>query len=111
MTRSPAELLLEAQLTQAGIPFVREVGIVHDRRYRVDFLVGTHKPESVMVEVEGATWSNGRHVRGQGFAAGCEKQYLAILHGWRYLRVTSEQVADGTALGWIRSLLGLERAA
>lgn len=107
--RSTAELTLEAQLSQAGIPFRREFAFAAPRRYRADFLVtppagqGWHL--ALLIEVEGAVWVNGRHVRGAGFESGCEKQALAVIAGYRYLRVTSKQVESGQALEWIRAAL------
>jgi hypothetical protein len=50
------------------------------------------------VEVEGGSWIAGRHVRGRGFEADCEKYNQAVLLGWRVLRFTSAMVEDSTAL-------------
>lgn len=104
---SEAETLMAVQLQQAQIPFLREVTFSPPRRFRADFLIRGH---GLLVEVEGGTWVLGRHVQGKGFAADCEKQYLATLKGYRYLRVTSNQVEDGTALEWIKSLIDEEKA-
>jgi hypothetical protein len=111
---SNAETLLAVQLEQAGIPFEREFRFQRGRRFRADFLVSewaTSNGGTVLVEVEGGTWIEGRHSRGKGFEADCEKQALAVIAGYRYLRCTSKQVEDGTCLGWIRQALGLEAAA
>ena len=104
---SDAETLLAVQLEQAGIEHVREVRFVEGRKFRADFMV---KPQSpyfmpILVEVEGGTWTGGRHSRGSGFASDTEKQYLAVKQGYRYLRVTTGQVENGTALKWIQDLL------
>ena len=94
---SNAELLLATQLEQAGIPFSREVLIVEGRRFRADFVT-----LDIVIEVEGGTWVEGRHSRGKGFEADCEKQNLAVIQGYRYLRVTPAQIEAGKALAWIR---------
>jgi hypothetical protein len=44
----------------------------------------------VAVEFEGGIWSNGRHIRGKGYARDVEKYNLAVLEGWRVLRYTTE---------------------
>lgn len=111
---SSAEMLLAVQLEQAGIPFEREFRF-SSRRFRADFFIDwslidpTWSP--ILIEVEGGTWIEGRHSRGKGFDADCEKQALAVIAGYRYLRVTSAQVEDGRALSWIRQALGVEAAA
>jgi hypothetical protein len=106
---STAELLLAAQLEQAGIPFEREFRFYDGRRYRADFVIFDDVDgPTLLIEVEGGTWVEGRHSRGKGFEADCEKQALAVIAGYRYLRVTSAQVEDGRALDWIRQALGME---
>ena len=51
----------------------------------------------VAVEVEGGVWTGGRHTRGKGFEADCEKYNAATERGWRVLRVTPKMIADGRA--------------
>jgi hypothetical protein len=106
---SNAERTLEAQLEQAGIYFLREFQFLPSRRFRADFVIG--RGTGLLVEVEGGVWSGGEHVRGRGFESGCEKQALAVIAGYRYLRCTSAQVEDGRCLSWIRQALGVEVAA
>ena len=58
-----------------------------------------------LVGVEGVVWGgSGRHQRAKGYSADCEKYNEALLMGWHVLRVTTQQVADGTALQWIERL-------
>lgn len=98
---SPGELLFGEQLRQAGISFTREHRVTPERKFRADFYI---EPD-ILVEIEGGTWIAGRHSQGKGFADGCVKQFLAVLRGYRYIRVPTELVDDGTALTWIQSLL------
>lgn len=59
------------------------------RKWRFDFACIEFK---VAIEVEGGTWSGGRHTRGSGYAADCEKYNEATMMGWSVLRLTSQQV-------------------
>ena len=63
------------------------------------------------VEVEGGSWSGGRHTSGAGFAADCEKYNEATLRGWRVLRVTGAHVKSGAAVEWLRRAVGEAVAA
>ena len=113
---SAAELLLAAQLEQAGIPFEREVKFHPDRRWRADFEVFTRAfgdvgllvPHDLLVEVEGGAYVQGRHTRGPAFEKDCEKYAAAAILGYRVIRVTPRQVESGLALQWIRQALGME---
>lgn len=53
------------------------------------------------VEVEGGTWTGGRHTTGSGFEKDAEKYNEAIVLGWRVLRVTPKMIDDGRALALI----------
>jgi hypothetical protein len=64
-----------------------------------------------LIEIDGGAWTNGRHVRGKGFAADLVKLNAAALMGFRVLRFTPAMVEDGTALAVIRQALGERRAA
>ena len=61
------------------------------RDWRFDFAWPRRR---VAVELEGGTWTGGRHVRGDGFARDCEKYNLAALHGWRVIRLTAGMLED-----------------
>ena len=118
---SNAELLLAAQLEQAGIPFEREYRFAPPRRWRADFLIEAavaSRPGSllgdwvrILIEVDGGGYVAGRHSRGKGIEDDAEKQSAAAILGYRVIRCTPAQVDDGRALGWIRQALGLEAAA
>lgn len=112
---STAELLLEAQLQQAGIPFEREYRFAPPRRWRADFRVGTyyghlfhHSHDPLLVEIDGGGYVAGRHSRGAGMEKDAEKQSAAAILGYRVIRATPRQVEDGRCLSWIRQALGLE---
>jgi very-short-patch-repair endonuclease len=82
--------------------FVREFTPIKGRRWRVDF---AHAEKRIAVEVEGGTWSGGRHTRGKGFEQDCEKYAALTLDGWRVLRVTGKHIKSGEAVAWIERAL------
>lgn len=63
------------------------------------------------VEVDGGTWTGGRHVRGKGYEADCEKHNTAALMGWCVLRFTSDMVYRGEAIGAILAAFEQNKAA
>ncbi len=75
------------------------------RKWRADFL--WRAPIALICEIEGGVFARGgsRHSRGPGFTADCEKYAEALCLGYRVLRVTTDQVANGQALGWLERLL------
>lgn len=73
----------------------REHRFAAPRRWRFDFAWPEHK---IAAECEGGTWAGGRHTRGSGFKADCEKYNTATLLGWRVLRFTSDMVTSGEAV-------------
>ena len=100
---SHLEFTLDQQIAAAGLPRPeREHRFAPPRRWRFDFAWPVRR---IAAEVEGGTWSRGRHVRGRGFEADCEKYNAAALAGWRVLRFTGDMVEDGRALGTIEEAL------
>jgi hypothetical protein len=59
----------------------------------------------IACEVEGGTFSGGRHTRGQGFEGDCEKYNAATLLGWKVFRVTSKMIHDGRAFALMQDAL------
>lgn len=68
------------------------------RRWRLDL---GWRAQMLAVEVDGGTWIGGRHSRGKGYEADCEKLAEAAILGWKVIRVTTGQVKSGQALGFI----------
>ncbi len=100
-SKGEADLILQMRL--AGITdYVREYRFLPGRLYRLDFAWPRLK---LAVEVEGGTWSDGRHVRGGGFAKDCEKYNALTLAGWHLLRYTTEMVKSGIATQQIAEML------
>lgn len=63
----------------------REWRVCPTRKWRFDFAWPAHR---VAVEVEGGVYSEGRHTRGRGFEADCEKYNIAAASGWCVIRLT-----------------------
>ena len=108
MSASNAELALAWQVTATGLPeSVAEYQFDPDRKWRLDRAWPGHR---VGVEVQGGTWSNGRHTRGEGYEQDCEKANGAALLGWIVLRVTPRMIDDGRALALIERAIALQEA-
>lgn len=69
-----------------GLPEpVREFRFAPPRKFRFDFVF----PDAMVgIELDGGSWSGGRHVRGAGFERDCEKMNLATSMGYRVFRFT-----------------------
>lgn len=87
---------LDLQLRVAHLPSPEtEYRFAPPRRWRFDYAWPSKR---LAIEQEGAVWTRGRHTRGKGYVADMEKYNAATLLGWRVLRFTPQQIADGTAL-------------
>jgi hypothetical protein len=65
------------------------------RRWRFDFACPDVSGRGgIAVEIEGGSWSAGRHTRGAGFRRDCEKYNAAASMGWTVFRLTTEMAAD-----------------
>jgi len=53
--------------------------------------------ERVAVEIDGGTFSGGRHTRGMGYHRQIEKSNAAILEGWVVLRYDTKHINDDPA--------------
>ena len=104
---SQGEQLMAAHLRAENIAFVTEFKFCDSRRWRSDFhLTGT----KILIEVEGGTWSGGRHTRGKGYEQDCEKYNWAAANGWTVLRYTTGQVKSGLALQGVLMAIGAVNA-
>lgn len=72
------------------------------RRWRFDFYFFIDK---LAVELQGGTWSGGRHTRGAGYESDCEKVSEAMLMGIRVLQFTAGQVRSGYAVRTVQRLV------
>ena len=77
------------------------------RRWRID---RAWIDQKAAFELEGGTWTGGRHTRGAGFRDDCEKYNAAGALGWRVFRLTGEMVTIeylGELLSAIREARGI----
>lgn len=96
MPESSLERIMAHHLKAAGLPEpVREHRFEPGRRWRFDFAWPERR---VALEVEGGTYTRGRHCRPRGFQADSEKYNAATILGWSVLRVTGADVRSGRAL-------------
>jgi very-short-patch-repair endonuclease len=98
-----------AQLANAGLPApVREHVFAKPRRWRIDFAWPERR---LAIEIDGATWSGGRHNRGSGLERDYEKLNALALLGWTVLRFSSSLVRSGEALRFTQLAFGRRIAA
>jgi very-short-patch-repair endonuclease len=91
----------------AGLPeLVPEFRFHPIRRWRIDFAFPAQK---VGLEVDGGIWTAGRHTRGAGWSKDTEKLNTLAAMGWRMLRCTPTQLADGSILPLLAQALTPER--
>lgn len=94
---------LAAALQHANLGwFVEEHKFHPVRRWRFDFAFVAQK---LAIEVEGGVWTGGRHTRGYGYAADCEKYNAATLLGWSVLRYVPKAGWTEVALIQIKEIL------
>jgi very-short-patch-repair endonuclease len=86
----------------------REYVFAKPRRWRFDF---AWPDLMVAIEVEGGTWSGGRHTRGSGFEADLQKYNTALMNGWAVLRFSGTMVKSGEAARLAVLALNMRAAA
>lgn len=92
---------MDLQIRCAKLPApVPEFRFHRGRQWRFDFAWPDHF--RIALEVEGGTWSGGRHTRGQGYEDDCEKYNTAAIEGWLLIRATTDMVESGVALHDLR---------
>ena len=100
--RSRLEEQMALEIRALGLPAPEREYRFCERRWRFDFAWPAVK---LALEVEGGIYSRGRHTRGSGFEADCEKYAQALILGWRVLRVTGGMVCSGKAIALVEKLL------
>ena len=98
--RSTLELQFWAQVDTAGLPAANEEYPVCG--HKADFAWPTYK---VLAELQGATWSRGRHTRGRGYAEDRMLSNWRQLDGWIALEFTSDHLNDDHAIPIVSAAL------
>ena len=91
--RSQAELKLAHELIERSIQFEHDYQFTPKRKFLLDFAIA---PKKIGIEVEGLTQKGGRHQRIEGYMRDCVKYNLALVEGWKILRVPSFWLLCGT---------------
>jgi very-short-patch-repair endonuclease len=99
---SKAEEIFLMQCRALKLAPDREYRFDPARRWRFDFaFVG----QKIAIEVEGGVWNGGRHTRGAGFIADCEKYNAAAESGWMVLRYAVDQIKSGDAINQVERII------
>ena len=104
--REYLEATLAQQMDGYGIGYMREFRFHDTRQWRIDFLIWP--APKIAVEVDGGTYTQGRHTRGAGYAEDCRKLNAAALAGYAVLRFDADMVKSGEAINTILRALGRE---
>ena len=81
----------EYQFDTEGNGEVDKKGKLKLRKWRFDFA----QPALMLAfEVEGGTWTGGRHVNPIGYAKDCEKYNAATRQGWKVFRLTPAMITE-----------------
>lgn len=100
---SPAHALLLMQIRERGLPSAwPEFRFAPPRRWRFDICWPSRL---LAVEIEGGTWTYGRHTRGKGYEEDCRKYNAAALLGYQVFRFTTAMVLDKIAIEMIEEAL------
>ena len=83
------EFIVRFLLERAGLFYLPEYRFHPVRLWRFDFALPDYK---TAIEIEGATWTQGRHTRGKGYQNDCEKYNAATLMGWKVLRYPTSYI-------------------
>ena len=103
MKKSNLEAEFELQLRAFKITGFEQQFRFHPvREWRFDFADPARK---IAIEVDGGTYSGGRHVRGKGFNGDCHKINSAICLGWSVLRGDTVMVNNGELVAYLEEIL------
>lgn len=104
MNRPVLDLFVQIRAMKLPIPEA-EYRFHDQRKWRADM---AWPAQRIILEVDGATWSGGRHVTGQGYERDAEKLNTAATLGYRVLRVTPKHIRSGQAIAWIKEMFATE---
>jgi very-short-patch-repair endonuclease len=85
-----------------GLAPEREYRFHSERKWRFDFAFPDKK---IGVEIEGGTWTSGRHSRGTGYEKDLCKYNAAVREGWKVLRFSTRMATSGEAIEEVSATL------
>lgn len=100
--QSEHDLFTRLCASQLGAECVKEYRFYKARMWRFDYALPLYK---IAVEVEGGVWTQGRHVRPQGFLSDMQKYNTAALLGWRVFRTTPDKLVTGDTILLLKSAI------
>lgn len=106
MRKGDAMSLLLLDVRALGEEPVTEHRFAPPRRWRFDLAFPS---KMVAVEVDGATWTGGRHTTGAGHRGDCEKRNAATLAGWRVFTFSSDMIREGEHMDVLSKALEVRR--
>ena len=96
--QSALEREFDAQLSLTNLPAPeRDYVFLPDRKFEWD---RAWPEQRIAIEIQG----NVHRIKAR-FYADCEKLCLATMAGWRYLPVSRNEIKDGRAIEWLKSLI------
>lgn len=95
-------LLCQSEL---GLTVLKEYRFNQRRKWRFDYAIPEHR---VALEVEGGVFTQGRHVRPQGFLGDIEKYNTATLMGWKLLRTTPSDLLTTKTLEMLKCAINVQ---
>lgn len=101
MSKLEETFLFHLKAEKLNKHFIREHKFHPARKWRFDF---ADIENMIAIEVEGGTWTNGRHTRGQGFQDDCIKYNEAQKLGWKVYRFDAPMVTKRLAVNFIKDL-------
>lgn len=94
------QLLKDENLPQPQI----EYRFYPERKWRADYCWINHL---LILETEGAVWTQGRHTRGSGFVKDIEKYNTMTILGYRLLRVPTPDLCKSSTIELLKKALSL----
>lgn len=102
--KSDLEEAFQEQIDSAGLKGYKR-NFLFDKPITKRHLDFAFTKEKVAVEVQGGSWSGGRHTRGAGYESDRHKGNEAQIRGWLVLEVTTTMITDGFALDYLNRAL------
>lgn len=88
--------------TDLHVECVKEYRFHPTRLWRFDYAIPSAK---IALEVEGGVWSEGRHIRPQGFLGDVDKYNTAAVMGWRLFRTTPDMLLTRRTLIMLKTAI------
>lgn len=100
--------LLDQLAALAVPPAEREHRFRSDRLWRFDLAWPSY---AVACEIDGGTYTQGRHTRGDGYEDDCRKYNAAACLSWCVIRVTPKMINNGEAAIYVAETLRISGCA